>query len=461
MLVTASRSVDQWLGITGGSRGTGGVLDPVFQSGLLLLGLLVLSRRKLNWPEVQKDHIWLISLIIFMLVSTLWSDDIFIAFKRWIREFTACIMGLLILSESEQRQAMLALLRRTVYVLIPVSVLLIKYYQDMGAVYNRWTGDILWIGVALQKNGLGRLCLISAFFLLWTLLRRWQKRDMTIGRYQTSAELLLLAMTVWLLRGPSAWAASSTAIASLAVGIVFYLGLLRMRKHQIKLSPNTWVVIVGCIIGVGIVTPFVGGSTVTGFTSILGRTDTLTGRTEIWASLLPSAMREPFLGYGVASFFTPIRIAEHDIGEAHNGYLEVMLCLGVVGLFLTTMFLLSSTRRAAMLLSDDHDMGSLALCFLVMTVVHNITESSIDSFTRQLMANVLFLTIISVTPLGRNDYQDNGDNPRTLSNFGLSDSPPAPSSTVSTAWRCGSGKYGQTEESSKGASAFLQLNSSV
>lgn len=395
MLVTASKSIDQWLGISGGSRETGGILDPVFQSGLLLLGLVVLSQRRLNWPEVRKDHVWLILLISFMFVSILWSDSVFIAFKRWIRELTAVVMGLSIVSERDPREAMLSLLRRTVYVLIPSSVLLIKYYHDMGVGYNRWTGDVVWVGVTLQKNGLGRLCLISAFFLLWTFLRRWQKRDVAVGRYQIFAELLLVAMTVWMFKGPSTWAASSTAIASFAVGLAVYFGLLWMRKHRIKLSPNTWVIIVGCIIGVGIVTPFVGGSTVTGFTSMLGRNETLTGRTEIWASLLPAAMRQPFLGYGVSSFFTAARIAQFDIGEAHNGYLEVMLCLGVVGLFLTTMFLLSSTRRAAMLLAhdSDYDMGSLALCFLVMAAVHNMAESSFDSFTRQLMAVVLFLSL--------------------------------------------------------------------
>ena len=31
-------------------------------------------------------------------------------------------------------------------------------------------------------------------------------------------------------------------------------------------------------------------------------------------------MRPPVLGYGFAGFWTMMRVAEHDIGQAHNGY---------------------------------------------------------------------------------------------------------------------------------------------
>ena len=101
-------------------------------------------------------------------------------------------MALLVLSEQEPWQAMQSLLRRTAYVLIPFSVLLIKYFPDLGVVYSRWTGEILWIGVTLQKNGLGRLCVISIFFLIWTFTRRWHKKEVAVGKYQPHAEALLL-----------------------------------------------------------------------------------------------------------------------------------------------------------------------------------------------------------------------------------------------------------------------------
>lgn len=393
MFCIATKGIDAWLGVTGGSRESGAILDPVFQTAVLCIGLIILGRRNFNWSAVIRENIWAVLLVGYMLVTIIWSDIPFISFKRWVRELTALIMAFVVLSESAPRQAIESLLRRTVYVLIPFSVLLIKYYQDIGVAYSPWTGEVEWIGVTVQKNGLGRLCLISAFFLIWTLIGRWQKTDVALGKYQTGAEVILLIMTLWLLKGPSMWAASVTAICSLSLGLLTLCVLLWMRRHRIQLAANVWVATIACIIGFGIITPFVGGSTVKAFTSTVGRNATLTGRTDIWAGLLPDVTREPFLGHGFGSFWTAMRIREHNIGEAHNGYLEVCLGLGFAGLALTAIFLLSSTRKAATLLSRDYDWAALCICFLVMAAIHNISESSFDSFNRQLLATLLFLSV--------------------------------------------------------------------
>lgn len=393
MLCTASRPLDTWLAVGGGSREGGGVVDPIFQTVLLCLGLIILSRRQLNWSVVIRDNQWLVILIGYMLVSIVWSNSPFICFKRWVRELTAVIMALLILVEPDPRQALESFLKRIVYVLIPFSVLVIKYYQDIGVGYSPWTGEIQWTGVTLQKNGLGRLCLTAAFVLIWILRRRWKKTDPAASKYETGAEIILLIMTAWLLRGPSMWAASATAIYALATGFAVFFVLLWMRKHRVPSGTGIWVAIVAAIIVFGVITPFVGGSTVAAFTSAVERNTTLTGRTEIWAGLLPDFMRRPILGYGFGGFWTLRMILAHRIGEAHNGYLEVLLGTGIVGLFLTAMFLISSARRSAALLSYDYDFGALGICFVIMTAVHNITESSLDSFGRYMMTNILFVAV--------------------------------------------------------------------
>jgi exopolysaccharide production protein ExoQ len=393
MLSIASRSIDIWVGVSGGDRMSGGVLDPFFQAGLLCAGGIILASRKLNWSNVVKSNAWLFLLVGYMLVSVLWSDMPLRSFRSWVKEVVAIIMACVVLTQPAPQQALQSILRRTVYVLIPFSILLVKYYPDLGVVYSRYTGEIQWIGVTVQKNSLGQLCLVSTFFLVWTLVRRWQGRDTPVGKYQTKAEVLLLIITLWLLRGPSMWAASATGIVALSFGLGIFFGLLWMKKHRIQLGASAWVTVAACIIGLGIITPLVGGSTVTGFTSALGRDATLTGRTDIWAGLLPDLMRQPMLGYGFSGFWTIARINEHQIGEAHNGYLDVCLQLGVVGLLLTAAFLLSCVRKAHRVLGNDFDWGSLALAFVLMIVVESIADSSIDSFTKQIMAIVLFLSV--------------------------------------------------------------------
>ena len=263
-----------------------------------------------------------------MLVSILWSDMPFISFKRWIRELTAIVMALVVMTEQDPRLAMQVILRRTVYILIPFSLLLIKYFPDYGVEYGRWSGERMWVGVTLQKNALGRLCIVSAFYLVWTFIRRWHGRDIAVGKYQTHAEVFLLLFTLYLLKGPPN-AYPATAIAVLVVGIGTYVGLLWMKKLGRHPRGNILMTCVVFVIGLGIITPIVGGSSVAGFTSILGRDATLTGRTEIWAGLLPVAARRPILGSGYGALWTP-QLSSPPVPEieAHNGYLEVLLQLG-------------------------------------------------------------------------------------------------------------------------------------
>jgi O-antigen ligase len=328
-----------------------------------------------------------------MLVSILWSDIPYTSFKRWTRELGTVIMAFLPLTERDPRRAVQSVIRRTVYVLIPFSLLLIKYFPGYGVQFGRWEGERMWVGVTLQKNGLGRLCLISIFSLVWTLIGRWRRRDTPGGHFQILAEGLVLLIALFLLIGPPG-VYPATATVALGVGLATFIALVGMEKHHIFLGANLLTTIVAFIIGFGVVTVMVGGSTVGGLSSAFGRNETLTGRTDIWARLLPFFEQHPIWGYGFGSFWTPM-IQEDVFGlkEAHNGYLDVSLGLGVVGLLLTTMFLLSFSRKAQRALAHDHDWASLCICYLLMAVVHNITESSFDSFGRPMMAVLLFLAV--------------------------------------------------------------------
>jgi O-antigen ligase len=393
MLFTASKSLEVWFGSSGGDDLSGSPLDRAFLIGLLCLGLLILARRRFDWSTAIKKNIWLILLIGYMLVSILWSEIPFVSFKRWGRELIAIIMAFLVLTEPSRRQAVQSLIRRTVYILIPFSLLLIKYFPEYGRMYGRWSGGEMWIGVAVQKNGLGRLCLISIFFLVWSLIRRWKGSDVPVRSYQTYAEVLLLVAALFLLIGPPG-AYPATAIVALGAGLAMFGTLQWMRKHRMYLGAIPAVAMIVLVVGFGIVTPFVGGSTVGGFSPILGRSETLTGRTDIWAGLLPFFEKHPILGHGFGGFWTPMtQQAIFGQKEAHNGYLDVFLGIGIVGLLLIVLFLLSFCWKAQRELTHDYDWASLCICYLLMALIHNVTESSINSFTSHLTAVLLFLAV--------------------------------------------------------------------
>ena len=394
MLLIASKPLALWFMMQDDTN-EGSLLDRNLLILLLLIGLLLLIKRRFNLSRAIRENIWLMMLIGFMLISILWTDIPFMSFKRWIRELVAVVMAFLVLTERNPHQAMESIFRRTVYILIPFSLLLIKYYPQYGVDYGRWSGELMWVGVTMQKNGLGRLCLIAAFFLIWTFIKRWQGRDPSAVKYQTYAEIVVLILAFWLLNGPSIISMSATAVASMAAGLAVFVGLLLMKKWKIYAAANTLVAIIAAVIIFGTIMVFTGGSTIGSFTSSVGRDATLTGRTEIWAELLPLAMLRPIVGHGVGGFWSPEAKAKHQLTEAHSGYLEIILDYGFIGLLLFSLFLLSSCRKAHREMKHDYYWGSLWICFLLMSVIHNISESSLNSFANQLTAVLLFLAVSS------------------------------------------------------------------
>lgn len=398
MLLISSKPLGVWFPLQLGEGEYGSPLDRNFIIMLLIAGFIILFKRRFDFSKIIKDNIWLILLAGYMLLSTLWSDLGFsTSFTRWVREMPALIMALVVLSEKNPREAVLSVLRRTTYILIPFSLILINYFPEYGRMYARWSGELMWIGVTLQKNSLGRLCLIAVFFLVWSLIKRRRENNTPAVKYQTVAEIFLLIMSCYLLKGPSLGAGSSTAAASIILGLMTFIGLSWMNKFKSYPSANTLTVIMATGIILGLITLFTSGATVASFADTLWRDTTLTGRTDVWQKLLPVAMDSPLLGHGFGGFWTPAIRELFMISEGHNGYLDVLLETGFVGLTLVTLFLLSSCRRAQRIMKDDFYWASLWICLLIMTVIHNIAESSINAFATQLTATIIFFSVSSAS----------------------------------------------------------------
>ncbi len=392
MLSIASKPLGIWFG-TSGDAESGSGLDRLVLTGLCVAGIVVLARRRFDWSGALRSHGWLLALLAYMFASTLWSDITFIALKRWVREVIVVVMALVIMSEANPRQALESLLRRSAYILIPFSLMLIKYYPALGVNYARWSGEQMWIGVTLQKNSLGRLCLVSAFFLLWALYRHWRERAPAGGRYQAWADVSVLLIALFLLKGAEN-AYSATSVGTFAVGIATFLGLLWLRKLKLSVPQPGLLALVILLIGFGVSTPFLGGSNLATVSSSFGRDETLTGRTETWAELVPVVKRQPLLGYGFGSFWTTARREFYRMSHGHNGYLDTLLELGAVGLALYTVWLLSCARKLHGALAKDYEWAGLAICFLLMAVVYNTTESALNTLTVEMTAVVALASLV-------------------------------------------------------------------
>lgn len=395
MLVVSSKPLGVWFA---GGSGTeeadmlaGSPLDRIFLLIILATGLIVLFRRNINWPFIFKENVGLIFLTVYMLISISWSEMSFVSLKRWTREFVAMVMFFLVITEPNPGQAVLAIFRRIIYILIPYSLVLINYFSHLGRIYTRWSGELMWIGVTTHKNSLTRLCAFTIFFTLWTLVRRRQKKYMPVAWYQIYCEMFILILALYLFAGPNrSLTYSATSFISLLFGLAIYFGLLFLKKWGKMPGARTVIVIVVLIILYGVVTPFLGELSIINPASALGRSETLTDRTTIWSTLVPLALKNLLFGHGFGGFWTD-QTRSISASHAHNGYLDVILDLGLVGLFMIVFVLISYWKKGFKILAIDFHWGALFMCYILMVMIYNIAESSLISLASQMSAIFFFL----------------------------------------------------------------------
>src|SRR5579871_643126 len=121
---------------------------------IIFSGVIVLGAR---WKRVAKSlqASWPILLFYaYCGLSCAWSDYPDVVFKKWIRCLGDPIIILIILTEIEPAPALNRLYARLGFVLLPLSVLYIKYYPEIGRAYsNSW--EYMFRGVCDHKNTLG------------------------------------------------------------------------------------------------------------------------------------------------------------------------------------------------------------------------------------------------------------------------------------------------------------------
>jgi exopolysaccharide production protein ExoQ len=396
--INGSRSVSAWLGMgvakeIPGQLPESSSLDQLIAATLMLLGAIVLLRRGGDVTRLLKANWTIVLYFSLCLFSLLWSDFPEWGFKRWVRALGDLIMVLIVVSDAQPTAALRRLFSRTGFVLLPASVLLIKYYPQLGTDYDLY-GLKAYTGVTTNKNILGHLVFVLALGALWrafSLVRDKQQPDRT---RHLLAQCVVLAFAIDLLFT----AHCATATASFIFGVGLMIATSRPLFRQ---SPAAVHALVLAIVLAGGLTELLGGRAAV--TAALGRKPDLTGRTEIWKIVIPMAPN-PIGGAGFETFWMGPRVARvyEQVGgvqmtnESHNGYVEVYLNLGWLGLCLIALILLQGYRKAVSAFRRDSALGALLLVYVVTAVAFNISEAGF-----RMLSVAWFFLLLSVVAANR------------------------------------------------------------
>ena len=398
IMIIGSRAVSSWfqngptLASVAAQYQEGSPVDAAIFGLLEIAAFAVLVRRRKvvtkflvsNWP--------ILVFLSFCLLSTFWSDFTFVALKRWSKSIGDYAMVLLILTDEDPVAATKRVLLRVGFILIPVSILLIKYYPNLGRSYNPWTWEPMYGGVTTFKNELGMTTLVCALAVMWSFVGVWRDRKAP-HRWKKLASLgVVMAMSIWIFK----IADSMTSLACFVLaGTVLFLS---RQRWLIRKPLLIHVMVVGTVVLAVVALFFDSSGAMVG---TLGRNTTLTGRTQIWGIVL-GLVQNPLIGCGFESFWLGDRLQavwafEKGIQEAHNGYIEMYLNLGWVGLSLLAMIVVVGYRNVMSVFRQNPELGSIKVGYFITGLIYSLTEAGFRSLS---IAWVAFLLAIMVIPPG-------------------------------------------------------------
>lgn len=373
MMRCASRGIDNWNLISSPVR-----LDPILVATLIVLGFFVLSKRNINWSDFIGKNFAFVLFYAWICLSVTWATELEDPVVKLFRPICDLTMAMIIATEKDPLKSTLSMFRRTAILLIPVSILLFKYYPDLGRMTAKnWNSDN-WVGVSTHKNPLGQLCIVSAIGFMFTYFHL-RAAGATL-RHQF-IPLLYLLMTAYILNG-SGHSRSSTSVTCLALAIMLFYYTHRLKANPQLAASNFVKVTILAGIFAGLLVIF-DTSPQALVAQIQGKDPTLTDRTFLWDDVKRiTGENFPFTGAGYDGFFTTKYTSQFSgrvdnrPQQSHNGYLEVYANLGIVGLILLFFMIISALKNSLNGFKFDYDYHRFRFVILIMVVTMNYAEAT-------------------------------------------------------------------------------------
>lgn len=320
-----------------------------------------------EWP--------LVGFVALALISTFWSDDPSITFRRSVALCLTVMFGFYLARRFSLREQ-LRLFAWTcgicIFSSVPFQLL------HVGSAVSNMLGA--WYGIFVDKSIFG---IVMAFAVLVFML---------LGKAEPS---LRFRSRLGLLGALALMVLSRSATPFVETGLMFILlplsGVLRKRLGK-ALVVMALAAIAGAVVLFLVFTHWAA------FTGALGRGQTMSGRLQLWVLCGVMALRRPWFGYGYSAFwlgwsgpsYRIIRAFGIPISHAHNAFIQTWLDLGLAGVALLVLILTLHAFRAVRLVRRTKQPEAVwPLMLLAFIFLFMLTKVPIPT------GNTLFMMVFS------------------------------------------------------------------
>lgn len=368
-------------------QGEGNLRFQVVSLGIYLTAGLAMLAHLGTAARLLSGNLPIVALLLLALFSAFWSPYPDATFRRAFALLLATLFSVYLVIRFRPAE----LLELLGYAMIAAALLSFFFSAFTAWGHHHWgphTGT--WRGTFGHKNELGRYMAVgSLLFMVLIGQSRGVKRGLWWCGLVLSLSLLLI----------------STSMTPLAVmlGLLVVWPLLKaMRAGRMALNVKLPVVL---IVGFGGLVFLLINFFATGLEA-MGRDLTLTGRTKLWELALSAGLHHPWFGSGYRAFWTERGAREvyaHlgwnlEVGNGHNGYLDVWLELGFVGLGLFVAALVIAIRRVwRRLVTSADSVGTWYALLLGFLIVYSVTEKVILQQS-ELVWTLFVATLLYLTP---------------------------------------------------------------
>lgn len=335
----------------------------IFACIYAIMLLLIAPRAKEVYLSI-KNMKWLWIVALLTLLSTTWSFDEDRTLRRSLGLFTTTLFGVYFGTVLNLRQQFRLIAITLTFLLISsllISLFLPQYGVMDGLHYGRWSG------VYVHKNLLGRVAGLGTVFFPFYAIRNRTFRLPSIGLTLLSVFLLYMAES-----------ATSYIVVIILVGCI-------LLYQFVKTQQNFVMVMTPYIFGLLVAVLFFGFGLIELFFGFFERDLTLTGRTNLWPFVIEMIQRRPWIGYGYSGFWLGENGPSYEIWRwswdtphAHNGFLDIALDIGLVGLALVLFGFFRSYAQAYIFYKNAKSFNaSWPIIYMTFILLNNLTESVI------------------------------------------------------------------------------------